>query len=879
MDFFNLPRGVKDKPIAFSMGEFDIDEIDGLFYMLDRDFKGCALFMFSKLINTDFEGKVWVEGKAIEKFKILDLRNVGGTQVFGIPARGVFKEYGKNYNVHVESFVDTDGNVMEPQDFAIKTSAKKYLTSGYEEHDKVALEAAREGIVLLKNEEEILPLKRNDVLNVFGKGLWEFRLNATGAGKINPRYRVGMIEAIENHSDFTFNIELKDLYMTYRDELPSEEIIDRAYKKSDIAIIVITRGSGENYDNCSDKGQYCLSDEEEAIIKAVTEKFEKTVAIINSGYPIEMTWIEKYNIKAVLSCGFVGMLGGQALIEILDGRVNPSAKLPDTWTYDYFDIPSSKNFYDAIDGKPALSAEAPLFVDTVYEEDIYVGYRYFETFGKPVAYPFGFGLSYTTFNMNVLDFKHTGDKTELSISVENTGQVPGKEVVQIYAKEPDGKLEKPAKKLLAFSKTALLNPGEKQTILIKVEEELYTSYDEETASWIIEMGSYDIFFGNSIKNLKKAGSFELDKTKIFKKVVNRMCPPVKIHTLSKKDPKGTYPTGKYSGVKEGVEKLEPKASRKKINEVNPIQAEVPKVLIKYSDVLKNPELLESFVKQLSIEELARLSVCAKSGWGMHEKGEAGRVFLINKYDMKDFVVADGNSGVNVNNPNIGMPSSSIVCASFNTELAYEVGRVIAEEAKENEINMILAPGMNIHRNPLNGRHPEYFSEDPYLAGVMAGYQSKGLEDNGVSSCLKHVVANNCETSRKRNHSLMTERAMREIYLKAFEFAIKVNKPDSIMTGYNAANGVFMAEDEEMIQGVFRGEFGFDGFVMTDWSSYTSMDIVEAVQAGNCWLTPGSMDNTYITPIVEGVENGRIDRVRLEKNILYMLRIMVKRHKE
>jgi beta-glucosidase len=257
-------------------------------------------------------------------------------------------------------------------------------------------------------------------------------------------------------------------------------------------------------------------------------------------------------------------------------------------------------------------------------------------------------------------------------------------------------------------------------------------------------------------------------------------------------------------------------------------------------------------------------------------GEAGRLFTFDKYEMEDFIVADGNSGVNVNKPNIGMPSSATVCATFNTQLAYEVGKVIAEEALENGIHLILAPGMNIHRNPLNGRHPEYFSEDPYLAGMMAGHHSKGLEENGVSSCLKHTVANNCETVRKRNHSLMTERALREIYLKAFEVAILVHKPDSIMTAYNALIGLFTAEDEEMIQGVFRGEFGFEGAVMTDWNSYDTVDVAAAIAAGNCWMTPGSPDDTFVTPIVEGVQKGRINKTRLEKNVKYLLKVAIKR---
>jgi beta-glucosidase len=682
--------------------------------------------------------------------------------------------------------------------------------------------------------------------------------------------------AIEERSEFTLNDELASVYMLGDDVCPNEDLLERAYAQSDTALILITRASGENLDNRPVPGEYYLSADEEAMIQAVTRKFEKTIAIVNSGYPIDVRWVETYGIKGLIVCGFVGMLGGQALVEILDGRVNPSAKLPDTWSLDYYDIPASKNFHNAAEDSPVLDTESPLFMDTYYEEDIYVGYRYFETFGKPVAYPFGFGLSYTTFGIQPLEFAQEQGAVRLSAKVANTGRVAGKEVVQIYSEEPDGELEKPSRKLVGFAKTRLLEPGENQVLEFVIAEEQLASYRTETASWIMERGIYRFYSGSSIGQLTFAGSFQLDETRTIRSVSNYMSPPESIRTLSKRDPEVTYPTGERSGVKPGVTVLEPKAIRSRMMETAPIQVDAPSREILFPEVLDRPELLDAFVKQLTVEQLARLSVCKSAGWGMTEIGEAGRIYTLDQYDMPDFIVADGNSGVNVNKPNIGMPASATVCASFNTELAYEVGRVIAEEARENGVHMILAPGMNIHRNPLNGRHPEYFSEDPYLAGMMAGHQSKGLEENGVSSCLKHTVANNCETVRKRNHSLLTERALREIYLKAFEVAIQVQKPDSIMTGYNACNGVFTAEDEEMIQGVFREEFGFEGYVMTDWGSYDTVDIVEAVAAGNCWITPGSPDDTYVTPIVEGVRTGRIERARLENNVKYLLRVVMKR---
>ncbi|WP_228469372.1 glycoside hydrolase family 3 protein [Paenibacillus sp. JNUCC31] len=768
--------------------------------------------------------------------------------------------------------------MMEPKEITIQTLPSKKPVPSYEQHEQISLEVAREGIILLKNEENLLPIKKEEMLNVFGIGQSQFRLGALGAGKINPRYQVRFLRAIEEYSDFSLNEAVSKLYQSDEEVCPSVEILEQAFNESQTAIIVISRASGENIDNNPIPGEYYLSADEEAMIQAVSGKFDKTIAIVNSGYPIDVRWVKRYNIKGLIVCGFVGMLGGKALVEILDGRVNPSAKLPDTWSLDYEDIPSSRNFYTAMEGKAILDSHTPYFVDTYYEEDIYVGYRYFETFNKQVAYPFGYGLSYTTFSLQPCHFTWENNVVKLSVEITNTGSVTGKEVVQIYVEEPDGLLEKPSRKLVGFSKTQDLRPGSNQILTFQINRDQLASYSTDSASWIMESGTYLFYAGTSIKHLLKAGSFELEEMSTIRTVSNKMSPPVSIRVLSKRNPEETYPTGEFSGIKSRATELTPIVNRQRMTETQPIQADLPTMMIKYTDVVVNPELLDAFIKQLTVEELARLSVCNAAGWGMTDIGEAGRLYLLEKYDMRDFIVADGNSGVNVNKPNIGMPSSTVLCSSFNTQLAYEVGKVIAEEAIENNIHLILAPGMNIHRNPLNGRHPEYFSEDPFLTGIMAGYQSKGLEENGVSSCLKHTVANNCESARKRNHSLMTERSLREIYLKAFEVAIRVHKPDSIMTAYNACNGVFTAADEEMIQGVFREEFGFEGYVMTDWDSYETVDVVEAVAAGNCWLTPGTPDNTYVTPIIEGVREGRIEKARLEKNVKHLLSVTLKRTK-
>ncbi len=279
--------------------------------------------------------------------------------------------------------------------------------------------------------------------------------------------------------------------------------------------------------------------------------------------------------------------------------------------------------------------------------------------------------------------------------------------------------------------------------------------------------------------------------------------------------------------------------------------------------------------QMTVEELARVSVCASAGWGMEGVGEAGSVFSPEGYGLPRFPVADGNSGVNLNIRNIGMPSGATLCVSFDRELCREVGRVIGQEAKALGIPMILAPALNLHRNPLNGRQPEYFSEDPYLAGTLAGAYAQGLESAGTASCMKHFIANNAESSRKRNQSVISERAIRELYLRAFEYAMEAHMPASVMTAYNAVNGCPTAADPDLLLGILREELGFEGFVMTDWTTYDTVDVAAMAGAGNCWITPGSLDDTYTAPIVEGVKNGSIELERLQDNVASMIKVLAK----
>ena len=872
-DFFaGIPRGKEDAPLLFSWGNiiYDHHDIDGLYTMLDQEFSGCVILNFSKPMNPDIVGRAEIDGIEVRHLRLKFMPVMGNMWVLAVRVRGIVNEYGKNYTLHVEGFRDTDNLEMKPQDLIIHCKEKTEPQEKYAAHEAVALQTAEEGIVLLKNTNNLLPLKEQKIWNIFGKGIYQFRVGAVGAGKINPRYIVDLLEAIRTDENYEVNEELADFYRCDEDWIPEDAILERARKKSDTAIMLLTRGSGENQDNSSGKGNYYLTDDERVLLNKITEMFTHVVVVLNTAYPIDMTFAEQEKIESVVYLGLAGMLAGEALFHILSGTVNPSGKLTDTWAKDYFDIPSSRNFYDCAD-KPRLDSDCGIFVDTCYEEGMYVGYRYFTTFGKENVYPFGYGLSYTDFSIETgkVEYKKcTG--VRFPVTVRNTGNLSGKQVVQIYLGQPEEGLETPERILVGFEKTKLLEPGESQQFEIDIKEKYMTSYDEKKAAYVLEKGLYRVFAGTDV-NAPECGAFEVKETSVVKQVTNLMKPNRELCYLSKLSPEQTFPKGKDSGVKEGVTEFTPRSVRK--NYPSNFHGKAPEKKLTYEDIKKNPDLAESFVAQLSLEELARIAVCGADGWGMEGIGEAGRIVKLERYAMPDFPVADGNSGVNLNQPNIGMPSSIMLCSSFNKELAEDVGRVIGEEAKELGIPMILAPAFNLHRNPLNGRHPEYFSEDPYLAGMMAGHYARGMEQAGTASCMKHLLANNCESSRKRNMSILSERVLRELYFRVFEIAMDVQMPAAFMTAYNACNGCPTAADSELLLGMLREENGFDGFIMTDWGTYDSVEIPDMVQAGNCWITPGSLDETYTEQIVKGVQNGKIELDRLRENITWMIRTM------
>lgn len=857
---------------------YNIDDMDGRECMVSMKFSGCFCLISSKEIDPKHPGMIYINEQATEAPLIAPSMPMFG-QMVGIHVRKYLAQYDTAYEIRYTGAVDLEGEEIPEFTFTLKTTPRMEPGTKYPQHDLLVLEAAREGAVLLKNKNQVLPLKKGSTVNVFGAGAIVFRLGCLGAGKINPRYGIGVREGVERYSTMHVNEELYQFYMDEKDIYPPKEMVERAKAQSDTAVVFITRGSSEAHDMLKGKGGYLLTDEERELLRQVSITFDKTVVVLNTAYPIETDWAEEYGIDALLWVGLPGMAGGRALADLLEGSVCPSGKLPNTWANAYTDYPSAVNFLTKEEIKARYPDAQMQFITTVYEEGLYVGYRYFTSFDKRAAYLFGHGLSYTTFARKVKkEQKNDSCGITLTIEVTNTGAVAGKEVVLIYAHYEGGTLEQPTHRLVAFSKTKELAPSESEDLVLEINQNGLKSYSEAEAAWIIEAGIITFHLGGAPEEAIAIGSLTVPDQILVKQVQNRVVPPITIQELSQKNV-GSYPKGKGSKAWT-VEECGGMLPHKRIKVASPSRidflSQKSEKLIHFTEVVEDPSLAEDFVSQMSDWELARFSVGGRTGWGLEDNGFAGTLYnegALLKYNIPNYYFADGNNGLNMFEPNIGFPVSTVMCATFNEKLSYQEGLAIAEEAKGMNLHCILAPAINLQRNPLCGRHSEYFSEDPLLAGRMAGQESRGLEDGGVSSCMKHFFANNAETMRNTNHSLMTERTARELYLRAFEYAFEVNMPDTIMTGYNAANGVYCADDEDLLRGILREEFGFTGYVMTDWNGYGDEGLAAALNAGICWLAPGSTEDSFVKPIEEALKEGTLPRGRVQKNLVELIKII------
>ena len=720
----------------------------------------------------------------------------------------------------------------------------------WKEYAEIARRAVAEGCVLLKND-NALPLKKDSKISVFGRIQFDYYKSGTGSGgMVNAPYVVSILDALKEENDISLNEELLGEYTEWIKSNPfnkgtgwanepwcqeemelSDELVKRAAEVSDEAVIVLGRTAGEDKDNSAKEGSYLLTAKEEAMIEKVCKYFEKTVVVLNVGNIIDMKWVNKFNPSAVLYAWQGGIEGGHGVADVLLGRVTPCGKLADTIAVDYADYPSTANFNkSAIEMDPAeymkLKHSGKVSIDDrdVYEEDVYVGYRYFETVAKDkVVYPFGYGMSYTTFDIESTASYEADDTVKIVSKVTNTGNVAGKEVVQIYYNPAQGKISKPVRNLIEFAKTKELKPGESEELCFTVNVSDMASFDDggytgHRNCYVLEAGEYKIYAGNSVRTAVEAGSFSLADTVVVKELTEALAPHYEFDRMVLKVDGDTV-TRESQPVPQRTVDIQKRIIENR-PEDKPCTGDKG---YKFIDVAKGSVSIDDYLAQLSDLDLIHMS----RGEGMCSNkvtpgiaGSYGGVTdrLHNDFGMPVAGLSDGPSGLRMDcgTEAFAMPNGTSLACTFNKELVNELYQYAAKEIRFNKVDSLLGPGINIHRNPLNGRNFEYFSEDPYLTGAMAVAQIKGLATTKVTGTLKHFAGNNREFNRHFVNSTVSQRALREIYLKAFEMAVKEAGAYNIMTTYGLVNEIYTAGNYDLNTTILRGEWGFEGIVMTDW---------------------------------------------------------------
>ncbi len=696
---------------------------------------------------------------------------------------------------------------------------KKYL--------ETAASAAAEGIVMLKNDNGALPLSKDEVVSVFGRIQLHYYKSGTGSGgMVNVSKVTGIVDGLLE-SGVKLNEELLNVYKKWDEENPydlgdgwgnepwsqvemplDEQLVADAAQKGSTAIVIIGRTAGEEMDATLTEGSFLLTALEKDMLSKVRKAFEKVVVLLNVGGLIDMSFVNEYAPDSVLYVWQGGMTGGTGTADVLTGKVSPSGKLSDTIAYSVKDYPSDPYFGDR--------------VRNFYSEDIFVGYRWFETFApEKVLYPFGFGLSYTTFDVKSVSVSGS-DTLTFKVSVTNTGKFSGKEVVQVYCGAPQGKLGKAARVLCGFAKTKELAPDETQELEISVRLETLASYDDSGVTgnrfcWVLEEGEYKFFVGTDVRSAQETFKFSLNESKVTEKCIQALAPvlPFKRITAENND-------GDLSPVMHDVplsEVDEPARRAERLPQEIPYTGDKG---IKLADVKSGKNTMDEFLAQLSNHDLS----CIIRGEGMGSPrvtaGTAsafgGVSDALTGFGIPAACCDDGPSGMRLDcgTKAFSLPNGTMLASTFNCELIKELYYLLGLEMSANKVDCILGPGMNIHRHPLNGRNFEYFSEDPFLTGKMAAFQLNGLHSAGVTGTIKHFCGNNQETNRHFIDSAVSERALREIYLKGFEIAVREGNADSIMTTYGSVNGLWTAGNFDLNTVILREEWGFKGFIMTDW---------------------------------------------------------------
>lgn len=676
---------------------------------------------------------------------------------------------------------------------------------------------AAEGAVLLEN--RVLPLEKGTRVSLFGRGQQDYFYTGYGSGgDVNAPYTVSPLEGLRGCEDLLVNEDLAAVYGDWiRDNAEKESgwgawprfhpempvtapLVERAAENSDQAVIVLGRASGEDRENVLEPGSYYLTDGEKQMLAAVTARFPDAVLLLNIGAMIDLNFLKDYSFGAVMILWQGGMESGNAAADLLCGRAVPCGHLTDTAAKDYRSYPSADCF-----GDPNANE---------YREDIYVGYRWFETFHpEDVLYPLGYGLSYTDFSVTI---RHTAP-LEFRAEVVNTGKFPGKEAVMLFVQKPCGPLGNPARELAAFGKTGLLEPGQRQELTLTVTEYQLSSYDDSgitghKSCYVLQGGAYRFYCGRNVRDAAFVGDYVVPALRVFRQMTEA-CAPEK-----------AFPVW-ANQAGEPVRRMAPaRTANRKQRILEDLPEDIPMtgdrgILLK--DVKEGRASMDAFLAQLDLGELEAISRGAYTmGNPLGARGNAG-VFggvteSLRKKGIPPITTTDGPSGIRLYDSCSLLPMGTLLACTFDTGLVEELYRAVGEEMKKRGSDVLLAPGMNIHRNPLCGRNFEYFSEDPYLTGRMAAAVVKGIQSQGVSACVKHFACNNQEVNRTNNDSIVSERALREIYLKGFEICLKLAKPITLMTSYNKINGIWSHYNFELVQTIARKEWGYGGLVMTDW---------------------------------------------------------------
>lgn len=697
-----------------------------------------------------------------------------------------------------------------------------------ERYAVLARQATAEGCVLLENEGQALPLREGERVAVFGRMAFHYYKSGLGSGGlVNTRYVVGILDALKDCEEIRLDEKLMGIYEDWIRENPFDEgqgwgrvpwcqkemeVTDEMLgcaRDNDVSLVIIGRTAGEDQDNNAGPGSYCLTETEEDMIRRVCQVSKRTVVVLNVGNIIDMSWVEKYHPQAVLYAWQGGQEGGNGVADVLTGKVCACGKLTDTIAQSIEDYPSTENFGDPF--------------KNYYKEDIYVGYRYFETFAKDkVLYPFGYGLSYTSFGIKAEILKNSEEELTVAAEVVNTGAVKGKEVVQVYAKVPQGKLGNPARRLIGFAKTGELKPGEKEEVVIVIPKYDLASYDDSGVTghkscYVLEEGTYEIFVGSDVRSAESAGCYE-EKFRVVEKL-QEACAPVEKFSRMKAV---LMPDGSYQAVTEEVpvRTVDPQERRKQ---------NLPETLAytgdkgyKLVDVLDGKVSMENFVAQISEEDLIAMfrgeGMCSPKVTPGTAAAFGGVTESMKALGIPVGCCADGPSGIRMDcgTKAFSLPNGTALGCTFNTELVGDLYEMTGKELRLNKIDSLLGPGMNIHRNPLNGRNFEYISEDPLLTGRICAAQVKAMAKSGIGSTIKHFCGNNQEVGRSTSDSVMSERCLREIYLKGFEMAVREGGARSVMTTYGSVNGLWTAGSYDLCTTILRKEWGFEGIVMTDW---------------------------------------------------------------